>query len=389
MHRLIAAQRVAGHEVHALSTRDPQNLPSKDTSRFVTRSELDQSEGPAEDLLKAARFLWNQEAQRATEQALGEIKPDVIHLHNIYHHLSSSILAPIRDAKIPCVQTLHDYKLVCPNYRMFTEGSACERCKGGHYLEAVKHRCLATSFLPNVLAALEMGMTKARQSYERTVRLFLCPSHFLQEKMEDWGEPSGKLRYLPNPVEMPAEPVTRGGGYLLYAGRLAIEKGLESFVEAALQIPELPVKIAGRGPEEERLKSLVRSRGATHIEFLGFQTSEALVRLRARAEALVLPSMWYENASLAILEAMADGLPCLVSRIGGNPELILDGKMGFLVKPGDPEDWVRILRRFQATSPDRRREMGKASRARVAERFLWSTHLEHLDGLYKEAGVMR
>lgn len=387
LHRLMEAQTRAGHEVHAFSTRDSKNLPSPDAARFVTRSELDRSEGAKEDAIKAARFLWNREAGQAMERAIQDLRPDVIHLHNLYHHLSSSVLAPIRKANIPCVQTLHDYKLACPNYRMFTEGSACERCKGGNYLEAVKHRCLATGFLPNVLAALEMGMTKARQSYERTVRVFLCPSRFLLEKMQDWGEPPGKLRYLPNPVEMPKESASRGGGYLLYAGRLAVEKGLESFLEAALQIPELPVKIAGRGPEEERLKSLVRSRGASHVEFLGFQSPEALVRLRARAEALVLPSIWYENASLSILEAMVDGLPCLVSRIGGNPELIEDEAMGFLAKPGDVGDWMRILRRFQAVSMDGRAKMGAAARARVEERFLWSTHLDRLEGFYREAGA--
>lgn len=387
MHRLMAAQTAAGHEVHVFSTRDPKNLPSKDAVRFVTRSELDQSEGAKEDAVKAMRFLWNREAREAMERAVKELRPDVIHLHNIYHHLSSSILSPIRRANIACVQTLHDYKLACPNYRMFTEGSACERCKGGKYLEAVKHRCLATGFLPNVLAALEMGMTKARQSYERTVRVFLCPSRFLLEKMQDWGEPPGKLRYLPNPVELSKEPVVRGGGYLLYAGRLAVEKGLESFLEAALQIPELPVKIAGRGPETERLASLVRSKGASHIEFLGFQSPEALAQIRMRAEALVLPSIWYENASLSILEAMADGLPCLASRIGGNPELVEDGVTGFLAKPGDVGDWVRVLRRFQAVSMEGRTRMGKEARIRVEERFLWSTHLKNMEELYREAGA--
>lgn len=386
MHRLMQAQEKAGHEVHALSTRSPKNLPSKDAKHFVTRSELDRSDGAAEDLKKAARFLWNQEAKQAIEEAINEFKPEVIHLHNIYHHLSSSILTPIQKAKIPCVQTLHDYKLACPNYRMFTQGAVCERCKGGRYWEAVKNECLSSGFLPNVLAALEMGMTKARHSYERSVRLFLCPSRFMLEKMQDWGEPPGKLRYLPNPVELPTHPAPRGGGYLLYAGRLAEEKGLASFIEAVARMPEVSVKIAGRGPDEERLKSLARSKGATHVEFLGFQEPAALHKLRLYAEALVLPSIWYENASLSILEAMAEGLPCLVTRIGGNPELVEDGVHGFLAKPNDVEDWVRALRRFQAVSSDARVAMREASRVRIQERFLWSTHLKNLDEIYQEIG---
>jgi glycosyltransferase involved in cell wall biosynthesis len=168
---------------------------------------------------------------------------------------------------------------------------------------------------------------------------------------------------------------------------LATEKGLASFLKAAIRIPEMPVKIAGRGPEEERLRSLVRGSGATHIEFVGFQTGEALRLLRARAEALVSPSIWYENASLSILEGMADGLPCLVTRIGGNPEFIEDAVTGFLAKPDDVEDWVRVLRRFQAVSRAGRRQMGALARERVKERFLWSIHLENLQEFYHEAGA--
>ncbi len=386
--RLMQRQEAAGHEVHVLSTRDPKNVPSKDAAYFVKRFDLSRSDGPMEDLEKALKYLWNKEAQGSMQVMIRELRPDVIHLHNIYHHLSTSILAPIRVANIPCVQTLHDYKLACPNYRMFTEGSVCERCKGGKYLEAVKHRCLAAGFVPNVLAALEMGMTKARQSYEKTVRLFVCPSRFMLEKMEDWGEPIGKLRHIPNPMELPVNAASRGGGYVLYAGRLAVEKGLASFLEAAASLPELPVKVAGRGPEEERLKSMVRAHGATHIEFVGFQSGETLSELRRRAEALVAPSIWYENASLSILEGMADGLPCLVSRIGGNPELVEDRVEGFLARPNDAKDWIRVLRRFQALSVQERQAMGERGRRKVQERFLWSAHLERLQNLYAEAGAV-
>jgi glycosyltransferase involved in cell wall biosynthesis len=205
--------------------------------------------------------------------------------------------------------------------------------------------------------------------------------------MEDWGEPPDKLRYLPNPVDLPTTVARRTGGYLLYAGRLAVEKGLESFLRAAARIPELSFKIAGRGPENERLRAWTWAHHAKNIEFLGFQSPEALADIRDRAAAIILPSIWYENASLAILEAMADGLPCLVTRIGGNPELVVDGVSGFLVKPGSEDDWLRVLRRFQALPEDRRESMGEAARRKVKEHFLWSTHIEHLETLYHEAGT--
>lgn len=387
VHQLMKAQVAAGHDVHVFSTRGVKNLPSSDEGYFVTRYHLDRSDGPVVDAKKAANFLWNREAQKSFANLLDDLKPEVIHLHNLYHHLSSSVLAEIRKRKIPCVQTLHDYKLACPNYSMFTEGSPCERCKGGKYFNAVKHKCLSSGFVPNMLAALEMYGTKANQSYEKTVSLFLCPSRFMKEKMEDWGEPPGKLRYLPNPIDWIGEPATRGGGYILFVGRLHQIKGIRSFIEAAINVPELHVKIAGRGPEEAALRELVAKNGATHIEFLGFVAPEEVRKLRNRAEALVLPSISYENASLALLEGMASGLPCLTTRIGGNPELIEDGVNGFLVNPNDTEDWLRSLRRFLATTPEVRDQMGRKGRERIQKRHLWSDHIHLIDGVYKEAGA--
>ena len=388
LHRLMEKQRAAGHEVHAFSTRSEKNLPSDDRASFVTRYRYDRSEGAKKDAIKAANFLWNREARAAMERALDDVKPDVVHLHNIYHHLSTSILSPIRRRRISCVQTLHDYKVAgCANYKMFTEGAPCERCKDGNYANAIAHHCLSASLVPNVLAALEMGVVKARQSYARSVRLFLCPSRFMKEKMEDWGEPPGKLRYLPQPMLLPDEQAPGGGGYLLYVGRLQFEKGLASFIEAAATVPEFPVKIIGSGPEEERLKSLARSKGANHIEFLGFLAPEEVTKIRRRAEAFLLPTLMYENASLSLLEAMADGLPCLATRIGGNPELVEDGANGFLVKPGDADDWLRAIRRLQACPSDVRQKMGLIGRDKVAANHDWKKHLDQVMESYVEAGA--
>lgn len=387
MHELSRRLRDAGHEVHAFSTRSERDLPSDDADYFVTRYDLDRREDPRIDFNKAKNFLWNFEAKHAIERLLDDVRPDVVHLHNLYHHLSSSVLAPIRKRRIPCVQTLHDYKLIAPNYALFDHGAICERSQNGRYFNVVKHRCLAPGLLPNLLAAAEMYMTKARQSYERTVNLFLCPSRFLMEKMEDWGEPKSKLRLAPNPADLAPEPATLGGGYLLYTGRLTVEKGLASFLEAACRMPELPVKIAGRGPLEQELRAFVKARGASHIEFLGFLSRRELEPLRRRAEALVLPSIWFENASLALLEAMGAGLPCLTTRIGGNPELVEDGVNGFLALPNNAEDWHRVLRRFQATTPEVRRKMGEAGREKVRKRHSWDRHLDLIESYYFEAGA--
>lgn len=385
MHRTMEHQRAQGHEVHAFSTTSTKNLPTPDAKFFVERSDLDRREGLIKDAVKASRFVWNTQAKHAMQQAIATYKPDVVHLHNIYHHLSSSILEPIREARIGCVQTLHDYKLICPNYRLYTEGARCQRCKGGNYMEAVKHECLAAGFVPNLLAAFEMGMTKARQSYERTVQTFICPSRFLRDTMVDWGEPPSKLSYIPNPAELSAKPAPRGGGYILYAGRLVEEKGIETLVRASLAVPEVRLLIAGKGPQEALLRSLIAQHDAHHIELLGFVPPAELAELRIRAEALVAPSVWYENAPLSILEAMGAGLPVLASKIGGIPELVEDERTGLLAPPGDVDAWIALLRRFLSVSHDARNAMATRARQCAQKDLSWDAHLHALQTTYQNA----
>lgn len=382
LHELMARQAARGHEVRAFATRHPNNLPSPDAARFVKRYDYSRSEGPGKDLRKAAAFLWNQEARRSLRQAIAAHRPDAIHLHNVYHHLSTSVLGVIRASGIPCVQTLHDYKLACPNYRMFTEGAVCERCKGGHYLQAVKHHCLWPTFAGNFLAAAEMGLAKATQAYERTVGKFLCPSQFMADKMREWGEPPSKLEVLRNPATLADRAAALDGGYLLYVGRLSAEKGVDTLIRAAARIPECSLKIAGTGPEEARLKQLAETLGARHILFLGFVRRDANLELWDRAQALVVPSVWYENASIAVLEAMGQGLPVIASRMGGLPEQVSDGVSGLLVRPQDVDAWEKALRAYLALPAEAKSGMGQAARRRIAEEFSWEGHLDKLEALY-------
>ncbi len=382
MHRVMERQSDAGHEVHAFSTRSTGNLPSNDKKYFVHRFDYTKFEGIRADSKKALAFLWNTEAKRATERILNEVQPDVIHLHNVYHHLSSSILAPIRQSGIRCVHTLHDLKLACPNYSMFTEGEVCERCKGGRYWNAVTHRCLFPATVGNVLGACEIAMTKFRKSYERTVDQFITPSRFYRDIFVRWGEPAGKFTVLPNPADVADEPAEGGGGYILYVGRLSQEKGVDTLIHAIARTPTLPLRIAGAGPEEERLRQLVRTLGAAHVTFLGFVQQEELARIRARAEALVVPSVWYENCPLSALEALGQGIPIIGSRIGGIPELVRDGKEGLLAEPGDVNAWAASLQYFRSLAPEERRAMREHGQERIRERHDWTNHLTELEKMY-------
>lgn len=385
IHRLMEKQIAAGHEAHVFSTSSEKNVDTPDSRLFVKRRDFSQSEGIEKDASKALNFLWNSEAKAAMVKALDEYKPDLVHLHNIYHHLSTSILQPIRRRRIPCVQTLHDYKLACPNYKMFTEGAPCERCKGGHYLEAVRHHCLGASFAPNFLAACEMGMTKFTQAYERTVKLFICPTEFVATKMREWGEPPSKMVVVHNPVDASTDLTDGGENFISFIGRLSEEKGVDVLIRAAARLPEVELKIAGAGPQEDKLKELAKSLKAENVSFLGFLREEQLKELRKNSKAMAVPSVWYENAPLAVLEAMAQGLPVIASRIGGLPELVDEGKTGWLVEAGNVDAWAASLKAVVDQEKGAWDQMGHASRQRAGEVFSWEKHLAGLERAYHAA----
>ncbi len=384
LHRLLERQAAAGHEVHVLSTRSVRNLPSPDAKYFIHQYDFSRAEGPGTDAKKALAFLWNGEARRTTARIIREVRPDVIHLHSIYHHFSTSILGAIRKSGVPCVQTLHDLKLGCPNYKMFTEGSACERCKGGKYWNPILHHCLSPSTSANVLAGIEMTFTKMTKAYERTVARFICPSSFYERKLVEWGEPAGKFSVLPNPTDIPPSAATGGGGFLLFAGRLSVEKGVETLLRASARVPSLPLYIAGTGPEEGRLHHVARSLDLAHVRFLGFVPPAELEKRRRTAEAVVAPSVWYENSPLSVLEAMGEGVPVLASEIGGLPELVVDGENGLLAPPGDVDAWSRMLERFHTQDASARRAMGEKGRLRAQATHSWDVHIRGLEEIYQK-----
>lgn len=382
LHAVSEKLRERGHEVHAFSTRWDTNVASSDRPYFVKRYAFDRKEGFTKDAKKSMAFLWNRESAQSLKRMIRDIQPDAVHLHNIYHQLSSSILPVIRRAGISCVQTLHDYKLACPNYRMFTEGFPCERCKGGKYYEAVKHQCLFSGYAPNVLAAAEMTMTKLFQLYERTVNTFLCPSRFMEQKMMEWGIASDKLSYLPNPIALPSDPHPSCRGAYVYIGRLYPEKGVDVLIRALAHVPNAQLEILGEGPERARLEVLAEEVAPARVSFLGFQTAEMVQAHRITARAVVVPSVWYENAPLSVLEALADGVPVIASDIGGLPELIGDEERGLLVKPGSVEAWIRALRRMELLNPQERCQLGVSGRTFVSEHMNWATHLDQLEDYY-------
>jgi glycosyltransferase involved in cell wall biosynthesis len=249
--------RRAGHEVVPFAVAEERTLPTP------VRERLPAAAGSRSRTRfgEAWAGTWSPRAYRALAEVADEVRPDVAHVHHVFERLTTSVLDALRRRGVPTVMTLHDYKPVCPNYRLFTEGAPCTRCLSGRYREVVHHRCLEGSRWRSVAAAADAYVTRARGLYDR-VDAFVAPSSFLRDRVVEGGLPAARVRVLTNPTVAAAEPrrAREEPPYVLYAGRLVAEKGVETLLDAATRLPAgVRVRMLGSG----RIERQVRARVAT------------------------------------------------------------------------------------------------------------------------------
>ena len=366
----------AGHEVLDFAMRDPRNVPSAQAAHFAPARGYDGA-GAGRDAL---HLVYSRAARAALRGLLAETRPDVAHLHNVYHQLTTSVIDELVAQGIPTVLTLHDYKPVCPSYELFTEGAPCRRCVGRAPIGVLRHRCIRGSLPASGLAAVEAVVTRVRRTYHRVDRL-VAPSRFMAGVLAEGGFDPARIdvlaNFVPAPGPAPAPPIA-GPPRFLYVGRLEAVKGVDVLLDAWAAGPAPgTLTVVGRGPLEDRVKA------APGVEYLGFRPPEEVRRLMAAARALVFPSVWEENCPMVVLEAQAAGLPVLGTDRGGLPELVTDGVHGLLVPAGDPRALRAGLERL-AADPAGARRLGEAGRERVAANAP-AAHLERLLRIYETA----
>jgi glycosyltransferase involved in cell wall biosynthesis len=383
MFRLADLLERRGAETLYFATRHPENRPCAQERYFPSDSDF---ENPAPGLGRvrlAGRAVYSLEARRQMASLLDDEPVDLAHLHNIYHHLSPSILEPLRRRGIPVVMTVHDYKLVCPVYLLLSDGEICERCVGGHFSNAVRHRCNRGSLPGSALVATETWLHRRLRLYQRGVNLFVAPSGFIRDKLVAGGYPAERISVVPNFVDVETiRPSFDPGASFVYVGRLVREKGVDVLIEAAAGTG-LRVEIVGDGPLRADLEAQARAAGV-EIVFHGYQQPPDAAAIVARSLAVVLPARWHENGPLAVIEAMAAGKPVISSRTGGLPELIVDGDTGLLAPPNDAIALRSAMLRL-AESPEEAERMGRAGRARAEERYSSGPHYRAVSKAYELA----
>ncbi len=375
----------AGHEVVPLAMRDRRNAPVAGADRFLTGIDYRADTPWIEKVRRAAKVIWNQEAYDRVSELAAVERPDIAHLHNIAHQLSGSVVAALDHAGVPAVQSLHDYKLVCPSYRIFRDGKRCEACRPYRYWNAVRYRCLLDSRAASAVAAAEAALYSAAGLYRKGIRRFHSPSRFLKETMERWGVDGEKIDHIPLTLNLSEyDPSSEDDGSFLFAGRLSHEKGLDTLLEAAALCPDIPIVAAGEGPERARSEAELERRGIGSLTFTGFLAPDDLRRRMARCRAVLIPSEWDENSPVVIYEAFALGKPVIGSTRGGIPEMVRPGETGLLVPPGDAAALAGAIGDL-AEHRERAMEMGRAARRLMETEYAPEKHLERIVAFYRKA----
>lgn len=366
-----------GHQVVPFAMQDENNNQTPYAKYFTKKFNVEKF-----NLLDIFKSFYNWEAARKLERLILAEKPDIAHLHNIAYQLTPSIIYVLKKYNILVIQTLHDYKLICPNYKLFSQNKACFACKKRRYYQCVKKKCVKNSYLKSLLATLEMYLHKTiLKSYDK-VDLFIAPSIYLKNVCVDFGINPQKIVVVNNFIENRSYANAEiEDDYILYFGRISEEKGIDVLIKAMEKTEGMKLKIAGAGPETERLKRIIHDYDLEKkIEFIGLKYGLELEGIVNKSKAIIVPSIWPENFPFSILESLERGKVIIASRIGGIPELIQNDVNGFLFEPGDHEGLSQIIKTLKTKDLMAIKEAARNSAQKYASR----RHLEGILAIYGE-----
>jgi glycosyltransferase involved in cell wall biosynthesis len=371
-----------GHEVVPFAMRDEKNEASEYARFFVSPVRTDALRYDLEGLRAAGRMLWSFEARRKFRALVRETKPDLLHVQNIYHQISPSILAEAKRRNLPAVMTLHDYHLVSPDYSMFKDGRPAPPSRKHPYLSTVWKKSVRGSLLASAFSAFKSWVHEKLRVYDHVAR-FIAPSVFMKEICVKYGFDEERFEVIPHFIDLEGKTARKPeGDRLLFVGRLSPEKGADLLVRAARLVPETRFIIVGDGPERAKLVKMAEADGLKNFEFKGRLAGELLEREYARAYAVIVPSRSYEVFGLAALEAYAHGKPVIAARIGGIPEVVREGETGLLFEPGSAEDLASRIKELVG-SESRAAKLGAAGRALAEKEYIPEKHYERLIRVYE------
>lgn len=327
----------------------------------------------------ALRTLWSAEDQAVLGRMMADFRPDLIHVHNTFPLISPALYWAAVRAGVPVVQTLHNFRLLCPQAMLLRHGSVCEDCIGHLPWRGVARRCYRGSALQSGVLASMLALHRALGTYRHKVARYIALNDFCRDKFIAGGLPPERVAVKPNFVDIPA-PVgnlkARRGG--LFVGRLSPEKGINVLAEAMDRVPGISLAVIGTGPEQHKVDA------CAGLHALGGRTGEEVLHAMGEASYLVMPSIWYETFGMVAIEAFASGTPVIASQLGSMSELIDDGRTGLLFEPGSADSLAERIAWAEA-HPVEMARMGQAARAEYEAKYTADINYRQLMAIYQAA----
>jgi len=335
----------------------------------------------ANPLTLAANTLWNHQVYQELRQTIRQIRPQVVHFHNTFPLISPSAYYAAQAEGVPVVQTLHNYRLLCPNALFFRDGKVCEDCLGKSVpLPGVIHSCYRNSRADSAGVVAMLSLHTLLKTWSQAVDVFVTYSQFALNKFVEGGIPREKLMFKFNSLEPLPEVGLGQGGYALFVGRLSVEKGLGVMLKAWEQLSQkIPLKIVGDGP----MAPLVQAAQASNpnLEWLGRKPLEEVYQLMGEAAFLVFPSEWYETFGRVAIEAFAKGTPVIAANIGAISELVTPYRTGLLFKASDSQDLATQVE-WALSHPQEMLQMRQTARAEVEINYSTEKNYQRLMEIY-------
>ncbi len=320
-------------------------------------------------------------------QLIEREQPDVAHVHNVYPLMSPALYQALKEAQVPIIQTLHNFRFLCANSYFYVNGSVCQRCKNGNTLHAIRHRCYRDSHALSALYAFTIALHRRLGTFSHIDR-FITLNDFTRKIIIESGLTNANNvtvlgNFLAEPLSEPGSPTTRQP-FLLFLGRILVEKGLDTLIEAMTELPHLGLKILGTGEDKLQLEQRTKELGLENrVEFLGWVEGEKKWHLLREAMATIIPSVSYEQFPTVALESLSVATPVISSDLAGISDLVQHEKTGLLFKAGDSASLAKQLCNL-AESPRLAREMGQNGRQHVLSHYVGSVHYEKLIEIYDQ-----
>lgn len=378
----------SGHTVYLFGMNDERNENHPESKYYINNIDYSKKTNVLSQIKQGLKSIYSFEAKNKFEALIREYKPDIVHINLIHRQITLSILDVCEKYNIPVVFTTHDLVCSCPVGSLLTPtGETCRKCYGGHYINCVKNKCIKNSTAKSIIAFIEESFYKIHKSYNK-IDAYISPSKFHKNEILKSGITKSPVYQITNFLPSGTEyNLCKSEKYYLFLGSLTKDKGVMTILKGfeKADLTDYKLILAGSGPEEETLKAYINENNLSEKVILtGFVSGNKLEKLTKGAYAVIIASECYENCPYGLMEPMAYGKPVIGSRIGGIPELAIDGKTGWTFKPHDVNELAQIIRKSSELSAEEYTVLSESTLEFAKEKFDSHNYIKQLESIYTD-----